>query len=118
MKLNTIPILLFGILLLQSCHAYYGTSVSLSEAHNQGQVKVTNTRGVSYEFLNIELRDSVYYGLSEKYHTRLESALITSIYLQDDEKSNTQSFFLRSGVVLGLLVLIILGVASTFSMSL
>ena len=121
MNFNTIPIFLIGILFLQSCSAYYGTSVSLSEAHNQGQAKVTSTRGVSYVFLNIELRDGVYYGLSEKYNSniRLDSALITSINLLDIRKSKTQTTVFNISIFTGILVLIIYGLYTmTFSVSL
>ena len=118
MKKQTIGYLLTLLILSQSCVVYQKTSVPLSEAHNQGRVKVTNTVGMNFDFLNIELRDGVYYGLHKKSITRLYSAQISSIYLQDKQKSKTQSIAFGASIISFLLALIIYGFATmTFTVS-
>lgn len=92
---------------MPSCHAYYGTSVSLNEAYDKGRVKVKSTQGKRYWFTNIELRDSIYYGVNKQSDIRLETALIEGIYLQDNKKSKTQSIIAGVVVIGGFLALFV-----------
>jgi hypothetical protein len=116
MKKQLISIALLVTILLQSCVVYQDTTVSINEAHNRGKVKVKSNRGVSYEFSNIEMRDSIYYGVNKNGDIPLKTELITSIYLQDINKSKTQTtFFWVSFTVLmvvGGIAILILGLQS------
>ena len=87
MKKRTIAYVLTLLILCQSCVAYQKTSVSLNEAQNQGWVKVKNSYGNRFEFKNIYIEDSVYYGLHRPVDIRLDSGSISGIYLQDKKKS-------------------------------
>ena len=100
---KSISIVLLVTILLQSCVAYQKTSVSLNEAHDsKGMVKVTDTRGESFVFNYIELRDSIYYGTNKEVTIRLETSQITGIYLKDNNKSKTQTviFWISFSVLL------------------
>jgi hypothetical protein len=67
--------------------------VSLNEAQNQGWVKVKNSYGNRFEFKNIYIEDSVYYGVHRPVDIRLDSGSISGIYLQDKKKSQLLSIF-------------------------
>ena len=116
MKKQAVSIALLATLLIQSCVVYQHTTVSIDEAHNKGKVKVKSNRGISYEFSNIEIRDSIYYGVSKKGDIPLKTALIASIYLQDIDKSKTKTIIAAVGAsiagILGLLIISSLIVAN------
>ena len=113
MKKQPISIALLVTILLQSCVAYQNTSVSANEAHNRGKVKVKSNRGISYEFSNIEMRDSIYYGVNEEVNIPLVPSQISGIYLKDNGKSKTQTaiFWVSFTVLLvvGSLLLLVAG---------
>ncbi len=95
-------------ILLQSCMAYHTNSVSLSQAANQGKIKMVAEAGQVYKFDNIALRDSVYYGLGREYldnyayiahneaSTPLDSTKIEAIYTKDVKKSKRKTAWLVS----------------------
>ena len=87
---KSISLLLLGMILLQSCSVYEKTSVSLDDAQNRGIVKVMPTYGQKVYFKNIELKDSVYYGIAMKDKngiSPLYQAQISSIFIKDLKKS-------------------------------
>lgn len=88
-----ISIVLLATILLQSCVAYQKTSVSLEQAHNKGNVKMVDMNGHKHRIKNIEMKDSIYYAFIDEKRIRLHETQISSIYLQDKKKSNTQTTF-------------------------
>lgn len=85
---------------MQSCVAYQSTSVPISEAKYAGRAKVTTTTGQELLFQNIELKNSIYYGVYEKTKKlRLDITQISMIYLQDVKKSKNQTIWLVAGSV-------------------
>ena len=61
-----ISIILLATILLQSCVVYQKNSVPLSEACDEGKVKVISKTGEELKFKNIFQKDSNYYGLNQK----------------------------------------------------
>ena len=61
---KSISTVLLATILLQSCRAYYPSSISLKEASEKhDKVKVTTTQKDKFHFDRIHLIDSVYYGV-------------------------------------------------------
>ena len=109
MKKRSISILLLVTILLQNCSIYEKTSVSLNDAQNVGIVKVIPTYGQKIYYKNIELRDSVYYGIAMKDKngiTLLYQAQISSIFIKDLKKSKRLTIIMAIAVpvvIVGLL---------------
>jgi len=114
---KSISFILFATILLQSCVAYQKTSVSLNEAENKGKVKVTTTLGNNLEFFNIDFRDSVYYGDYGKSRDEiaLDSAQISSIYLQDIRRSKNQTTITIVSLVIGIPLIVIMGTIASIN---
>ena len=108
---KSISVLLLVIMLLQSCVAYQKTSVSLNEATDRGRVLLIDTHGSAYHLQNIEMEDSIHYGMIAKEKTIIYEAQFSSIYLQDKKKSKTQKIIVlvSLGALLG-----VMGVAVIF----
>ena len=106
-----IAIFILVNILLQSCVVYQDTSVSLNDAQNQGRVKVTTTYGNDLTLINIDFRDSVYYGDYGKSQDEisLDSAQISSIYLQDVRRSKNQTTITIVSLVIGIPLIVIIG---------
>ena len=102
---KSISIVLLATILLQSCVFYQKTSVSLNEAQNQGWVKVKNSYGNRFEFKNIYIEDSVYYGVHRPVDIRLDSGSISGIYLQDKKKSTWLTSFAVVAPIILILVI-------------
>jgi len=95
-------IALIAVVLLQSCSAYQKTSVSINEASNTGEVKVITTTGERYVFQNIELKDSIYYGVRRKNETLvIDTDSVSSIYLIKKEKKSPVAASLASFYTIG-----------------
>ena len=110
MNKRRISTVLLAAILLQSCVAYQTTSVSIKDAQYRGKVKLINARGDIYKFSNVEMSDSIYYGINDNGKIRLETDQVSAIYLQDIKKSKTQSIvFVVSEVVIGVFGIIGLG---------
>ena len=122
MKKQSISILLLVTMLLQSCSVYEKTSVSLNDAQNTGVVKVIPTYGKKIYYKNIELKDSVYYGIAMKDKngiTPLYQAQISSIFNKDIKKSKRLTIIMAIAVPVVIVGLIAKAIAtSTSSISL
>ncbi len=66
MKKPKISYCLILLMLLQSCVVYQKSSVSLSNAHNEGKVKVISQEGENYWFQKVYLKTAPTTGLSRK----------------------------------------------------
>ena len=96
---KSVSVILLATILLQSCVAYQKSSVSLSEAQNQGSVKVTTTSGEQFEFTNIYVKDSLYYGVAKTQDLLLDTSQIINIYLKDVKKSKSYTAWVIIGGV-------------------
>ena len=104
---KSVSFVLLATILLQSCVAYQKTSVSLNEAENKGKVKVTTTLGDESEYDNIDFRNNGYFGTYAHGEISLDSAQISSIYLQDIMKSKHQTIITIVSVVIVIPILLI-----------
>ena len=92
MKKSLNLLLVFAIILVQSCVSYYPTSVSLYDAYETGKVKVESTQGDTFFYSNIELVDGTYYGIKGKRRIQLDSAQLRSIQLVDPAMTSIRNF--------------------------
>jgi hypothetical protein len=107
---KSISFVLLATILIQSCVAYQKKSVSIEEACNRGQVRLTTTSGMDYTFSHIYLINSKFYGDTEPDYIRIDTSKIASIYLKTNKKSRAQTTIFVSVVGLlcfGLIVLIV-----------
>ena len=103
-----IAIFILVNILLQSCRAYYPSSISLKEAsENAGKVKVTTTQKDKFRFNQILLKDSIYYGVksgdpSYSYYKEipLDTAIISGVYEKNTKKSTWGTVFVTLGVII------------------
>ena len=106
---KSISIVLLATILLQSCVAYQKTSVPINEAQDKGPVRVSYTNRKDASFVNIILKDSIYYGISSYKHISekpLDQVQIDGIYLKDLEKSKVQTIFLAATLTIFLVLFI------------
>ena len=81
----------------------------LNEAQNQGKAKVVNTNGDEWVFEDIYSRDGVYFGLDGTEETRIDTTLISCIYLKNVKGSRNENLILFVaivGAIIGLNILI------------
>lgn len=94
-----VSVFLLATILTQSCIVYQKTSVSINEALDKGNVKVTNNLGQYRQFKNIYLEGGIYYGIVQPpfwgidipFTIAIDSANISDIYMKDIGKSNNKS---------------------------
>lgn len=93
-------------MLFQSCVIYQKSAVSLDEALDKGKTKIIDKHKTinglkvispppkEHKFKNIELINGVYYGLSARDTTAIDTAIISSVYLRDKKKSKISTIIL------------------------
>ena len=81
MKNPIITVGLCFVLCSLSCSKYQQISVSLSEASNQGKVKIATSPSDEYVFNNIELSDGLFFGVKGKHRIQLTLEDVHAIYL-------------------------------------
>jgi hypothetical protein len=85
-------ILVIASMIFQGCSVYSETSFSIKEAQDQGRVKVVDFANRSFFYDNIELRDSIYYGVNKKMTSQLRQEQLSGIYLRDTKSSKKATF--------------------------
>ena len=68
-----------------------------------------------YIFENIELTDSVYYGIWGEDSTQIQQSYISAIYLKDKNKSKNRTLGLAIGLGVGIPALVITVAVATVS---
>lgn len=111
---KSLSIILLATILLQSCVAYHRTSVSLHDARYLGKVKITTTSGAIVKYKNIEIQDSIYFGIRGKNVTPLDAGQIATIQLQDITKSKSQTGILVTVITVSILTIVGIILVSAF----
>ena len=100
--LKSIAIPLLSAFLFQGCVVYQSGSTPIAEAQYQGKVKIENTNGMSWTFLNIEQVDDGYYGIKKKNKMLINEELVASVFLKDIDKSKKKTRRLAIGIGIGI----------------
>jgi hypothetical protein len=112
-QFKLIALLLIMIILLQSCVAYKGQSVTLERASNsKNKVKIETKDNQTFKYDSVTLEDEKYYGNKKVdgkiLKTELKKDVITNIRLEDKKKSkflDTAIPIAIVGVVVGSLLI-------------
>lgn len=111
---KSISIILLAILISQGCVTIYQkTPVTWAEVSNKGKLKIETVKGKEIKYINIEMNDSDYYGVKGKKKIKLDTSLISNIYLKDIKKSKLQTTLnlLSIPVFVGIYILVITNIA-------
>jgi hypothetical protein len=80
------------LIVLESCSVYSKTSISAAEARDKGRVRVVDFTSRRFVFDNIELKDSIYYGVRKGQALRLYQEQPMEFYLRNPKASNKATF--------------------------
>ena len=110
--LKSIAILLLSAILFQGCVVYQTVSTPIAEAQYQGQVKVENTNGMIWTFLNIEQIGDSYYGRKKKNKMLINEDLVASVFLKDIDKSKKKTRRVAIGLGVGIPVAFVVSITA------
>jgi len=99
MKNKRITLLVLLFVFLQSCTVYNSTSVSLEEATDKGKVRVFNNAGLEWVFKEIQMKDSVFYGVTSKDTLKIRQNQVSTIYTIDKEESERKTKLLKKSLL-------------------
>lgn len=105
---RSICLILFAIIITQSCVVYQTTPVPVEKAVDKGKVKFVANDTI-YRFEKIKLYDDKYYGMNygKNGYKRMMLDDSAYVYLKDVEKSKKKSKILVVSILLGIPVLLI-----------